>query len=72
MGIVLLSLVLVTGVYGVWRSVFAKEFTARDRLTGRAKYQYKPKVYERALHFVVSVGFLVAALVTLLHLWKSN
>ena len=72
MGLMLILLVLVTGVYGAWHSVFAAEFTARDRFTGRAKYQYQSKRYERLLHLVVSVGFLVAALITLVHLWRSN
>jgi hypothetical protein len=72
MGLIVILLVLATGVYGAWHSVFAAEFTARDRFTGRAKYQYQPKRYERLLHLVVSVGFLIAALINLVHLWKSN
>jgi hypothetical protein len=67
----LLFLLLATGAYGVWHSVVAGEFTARDVHTGRAKYRYPPKWYHRVLHFTVSVTFLVAALATIVHLWKS-
>ena len=75
MGLVLISLLplllLVTGAYGVWHSSISKEFTARDIHGGHAKYRYRPKWYHRALHFAVSSGFVVAALIMLIHLWKS-
>jgi hypothetical protein len=62
-------LLLATGGYGLWHSVVAGEFTAREVLTGRAKYRYHPKAYHRALHFAVSLAFLSAALVLFVHLW---
>jgi hypothetical protein len=65
-------LVVITGMYGMWHSVFAPKFTARDRLTGRAKYQYEPRRYERVLYFIVAGAFCVMGIVTLAHLWKSN
>jgi hypothetical protein len=65
-------LLLVTGAYGVWHSTISEEFTARDVQSGRAKYRYRPKWYHRALHFAVSSGFVVAALVMPIRLWESN
>ena len=76
MGLMLVSLLpivlLVTGAYGVWHSAIAEEFTARETLTGRAKYRYRPKWYHRTLNFAVSSGFVIAALAVLIHLWKSS
>jgi flagellar basal body-associated protein FliL len=76
MGLMLASffalLLLVIGTYGVWHSATAEEFTAREVNTGRAKYPYRPKLYQRALHFTVSLGFAIAASTVLIHLWKSN
>ena len=48
-----------TGAYSVWHSTTAAEFTARETLTGRAKYHYRPKRYHRTLHFAVSLLFLL-------------
>jgi hypothetical protein len=76
MGLILISLLslllLATGLYGVWHSASADEFTAREVQTGRAKYRYRPKWYHRALHFAVSCAFVVAAVGALVRLWKSN
>ncbi len=65
-------LVAVTGAYGVWHSAVAKEFTAREIQTGRAKYLYRPHWYQRTLHFVISFGFMIAGVAALWHLWRSN
>ena len=43
---------LATGAYGLWHSTTAEEFTAREALTGRAKYRYRPTKHQRVLHFV--------------------
>ena len=59
-------LLLATGAYGVWHSISAAEFTARETLTGRAKYRYRPRWYHRAMHFAVSVLFLLTAAVAIM------
>jgi hypothetical protein len=71
LSVALTLLVVMTGIYGM-RHSFAREFTARDRMTGRAKYKYKPRQYERVLYFVLGAAFCLMGVVALVHLWKSN
>jgi hypothetical protein len=59
-------LLLAVGVYGMWHSITAMEFTAREIRSGRAKYRYRPNRFQRILHFLVSVLFSLAALVVIL------
>jgi hypothetical protein len=56
-------LLFAAGAYGVWHSITAKEFTARETLSGRAKYRYRPNQFQRVLHFIVSALFSLAALI---------
>jgi hypothetical protein len=72
MGLALVLLATATAAYGVWRSVFAGEFTAREPYTGRAKYRYKPRPYQRVVQFAVSLTILIAGLAEAVKLWKSN
>ena len=58
--------------YGVWCGVFAKEFKAVHPWTGRTKYRYKPKPYLRAMVVAVSLTILIAGVVEILSLLKSN
>jgi hypothetical protein len=57
--------------YGVWYGLFAKEFKAVHPWTGRTKYRYKPKPYQRAMVVAVSLTILIAGVVEVLRL-KSN
>ena len=59
-------------VYGVWYGLFAKEFKAVHPWTGRTKYRYKPKPYLRAMVVAVSLTILIAGVVEIITLWKSN
>ena len=40
--------------------------------TGRTKYRYKPKPYQRAMVVAVSLTILIAGVVEIVSLWKSN
>jgi hypothetical protein len=55
-------LLLAAGLYGMWHSITAMEFTARETLSGRAKYRYRPNRFQRFLHFLVGVLFSLASL----------
>ena len=59
-------LLLAAGLYGMWHSITATEFTARETLTGRAKYRYRPNRFQRVLHILVGVLFSLAALIFIL------
>jgi len=63
----LLLLLFSVGAYGIWESLTAGEFTAREVRTGRAKYRYSPKWYHRFFHLAVSTIFLVTAVVAIVH-----
>jgi hypothetical protein len=65
-------LATVIAAYGVWYGLFAKEFKAVHPWTGRTKNRYKPKPYLRAMVVVVSLTILIAGVVEILSLWKSN
>lgn len=56
-------LLFAAGAYGVWHSITATEFTARETISGRAKYRYRPNRFQRGLHFLVSALFSLAALI---------
>ena len=58
------------GVYGVWYSLAAKEFTVRHHFSGRAKYRYKPLLIVRIMVFAVSVTILIAGLAEIARLSK--
>ena len=61
-----------TGAYGLWHSIVAEEFIAREIHTGRSKYCYRPKWYHRTFHFVISFTFVIAALALLNQMWISK
>jgi hypothetical protein len=65
-------LATVIAAYGVWYGFFAKEFKTVHPWTARTKYRYKPKPYQRAMVVAVSVTILIAGVVEILSLWKSN
>jgi hypothetical protein len=56
-------LLFAAGTYGVWHSIPATGFTARETISGRAKYRYRPNQFQRVLHFLVSTLFSLAALI---------
>jgi hypothetical protein len=65
-------LATVTAAYGVWYGLFAKDFKAMHRWTGRTKYRYKPKPYLRAVVVVVSLSILIAGFAERFRMSKSN
>jgi hypothetical protein len=69
---ILVLLVAVIAGYGVWYSLFAKEFRAVHPWTGRTKYGYKPNPYQRAAAVALTLTILIAAVAELLRLWKLN
>jgi hypothetical protein len=70
MGLALVLLATATAAYGVWHSVFAEEFTARDSY-GRAKHRYKPRLHQRVALLAACLTILIAGLAEALTLWKS-
>ena len=65
-------LATVIAAYGVWYGLFAKEFKAVHPWTGRTKYRYKPKPFQRAIVVAVSLTILIGGVAEILNLVKSN
>jgi hypothetical protein len=57
------------GVYGIWYSIFAKQF---NRFPGLRRLRYEPRPYQRVLTFAGSLIILVVGFTELMRLWKSN
>ena len=64
--------VIVIAAYGIWYGLFTEEFKAVHPWTGRARYSYKPKPYQRIIVVAGSFTILLAAIFELIRLWKSN
>jgi hypothetical protein len=69
---ILVLFATVIAAYGVWYGLFAKEFKAVHPWTGRTKYRYKPKLWQRALVVAVSLTILISGVAEILRLWRSN
>lgn len=72
MGLILVFWAAAVAAYGVWYGLFANEFRAVHRWTGKTKYKYRPSWYQRIIVTAVSLTILIAAVAELLRSWKAN
>lgn len=66
-GLILVAYATVMGAYGIWYSIFAKEF---NRYTGLRKSRYEPRPYQRILTLAVSITILISGSAELVRLLK--